>query len=143
MGYYTIKNIFTKIGCVSAFHVVFSSYPVPTFCSLIQTLMPAVMAKYDLFAEKRECEKLPSSLRLKKALRLCVNKPLILVDKGPWYGEALTSLGLSSTHATRGLRNRVERWFRTLKERTRFYNNLNVRRLGLIPMKLFLNLFTY
>ncbi len=81
---------------------------------------------------------------LKKALKLCLNKPLILVDKGPWYGEALTSLGLSSMHVTHGLRNRVERWFRTLKERTRrFYNNMNARKPGLLPMKLFLNLYTY
>jgi len=81
---------------------------------------------------------------LKKALRSCLNKPLILVDKGPWYGEALQSLELPWMHITRGARNRVERWFRTLKERTgRFYNNVNARRQGILCMKLFLNLFTY
>ena len=32
---------------------------------------------------------------LKEALRPCLNKPLILVDKGPWCSEALRSLGLS------------------------------------------------
>jgi len=26
---------------------------------------------------------------LKKALRFCLNKPLILVDEGPWYHDAL------------------------------------------------------
>jgi transposase-like protein len=31
---------------------------------------------------------------LKKALRMCTNKPLILVDKGPWYRWAFERLGL-------------------------------------------------
>jgi len=61
---------------------------------------------------------------LRKALEACTNKPLILVDKGPWYPEALRSLGLKWMHATFGLRNRIERWFGLLKARTkRFYNN--------------------
>ena len=81
---------------------------------------------------------------LKKALRSCLNKPLILVDKGPWYHDALKSLGLKWKHITHGMRNRIERWFRTLKERTRrFYNNMNARKLGILSMKLFLNLYTY
>jgi len=25
---------------------------------------------------------------LKKVLEVCINKPLILIDKGPWYPEA-------------------------------------------------------
>ena len=81
---------------------------------------------------------------LKKALRSCLNKPHILVDKGPWYLEALRSLGLSWTHVTRGLRNRIERWFRTLKERTRrFYNNFPSRKRGIKSVKFFLETFTY
>jgi len=45
----------------------------------------------------------------------------------------LQSLGLPWTHSTHGARNRVERWFRTLKERTgRFYNNLNAKRQGIL-----------
>ena len=31
---------------------------------------------------------------LKKALRMCTNKPLVIVDKGPWYGLVLERLGL-------------------------------------------------
>jgi transposase-like protein len=31
---------------------------------------------------------------LKKALRMCTNKPLVLVDKGPWYRWAFERLGL-------------------------------------------------
>ena len=81
---------------------------------------------------------------LKKALTLCLNKPLILVDKGPWYLDALQSLQLKWMHITRGLRNRVERWFRTLKERTRrFYNNFPSRKRGIKCVKLFLETFTY
>jgi len=61
---------------------------------------------------------------LKKVLEACSNKPLILVDKGPWYPEALCSLGLRWRHVTFGMRNRIERWFGNLKARTkRFYNN--------------------
>lgn len=81
---------------------------------------------------------------LKKALTLCLNKPLILVDKGPWYLDALQSLQLEWMHITRGLRNRVERWFRTLKERTRrFYNNFPSRKRGIKCVKVFLETFTY
>jgi len=61
---------------------------------------------------------------LRKVSERCTNKPLILVDKGPWYPEALRSLGLKWRHATFGMRNRIERWFGILKARTkRFYNN--------------------
>jgi len=61
---------------------------------------------------------------LKKLLETCSNKPLILVDKGPWYPDALISLGLRWRHVTFGMRNRIERWFGILKARTkRFYNN--------------------
>ena len=53
-------------------------------------------------------------------------------------------LGLKWMHITHGLRNRIERWFRTLKERTKpFYNNMNARKLGILSMRLFLNLYTY
>jgi len=61
---------------------------------------------------------------LRKVVETCTNKPLILVDKGPWYPEALRSLGLRWKHTTFGMRNRIERWFGILKARTkRFYNN--------------------
>jgi len=61
---------------------------------------------------------------LRKVLEACSNRPLILVDRGPWYPEALRSLGLRWRHQTFGLRNRIERWFGNLKARTkRFYNN--------------------
>ena len=63
---------------------------------------------------------------LRKVLETCTNKPLILVDKGPWYPEALRSLGLKWKHMTFGMRNRIERWFGILKARTkRFSNNFS------------------
>jgi putative transposase len=44
---------------------------------------------------------------LRKALRMCTDKPLVIVDRGPWYRWAFERLGM---------RNRVERFFRHLCE---------------------------
>ncbi|MEM0440353.1 MAG: DDE-type integrase/transposase/recombinase [Candidatus Caldarchaeum sp.] len=63
---------------------------------------------------------------LRKVLETCDGKPVIVVDRGPWYRWALKRLGIEYIHETFGDRNRVERWFRKLKDRTkRFYNNIN------------------
>jgi transposase-like protein len=35
---------------------------------------------------------------LKEALRMCTDKPLVLVDKGPWYRWAFERLGLEYRH---------------------------------------------
>jgi transposase-like protein len=65
---------------------------------------------------------------LKKALRMCTDKPLVLVDKGPWYRWAFERLGLEYRHERFGIRNRVERFFRYLKERTVvFHHKLSAR----------------
>jgi len=54
----------------------------------------------------------------------CLNKPLIIVDRGPWDRWALERLGLKYRYQRLGLRNAVERFFGHLKQRTRrFYNN--------------------
>jgi len=45
------------------------------------------------------------------ALRACANKPLILVDGGPWYPWALERLGLQWLHVTFGERNGIEHCF--------------------------------
>nr|BAJ46812.1 transposase [Candidatus Caldarchaeum subterraneum] len=67
---------------------------------------------------------------LKTVLKTCENKPLIVVDRGRWYPWALKRLGLEYVHETFGNRNRIERWFRELKDRTkRFYNNVNSKAL--------------
>jgi transposase-like protein len=63
---------------------------------------------------------------LRMVMGRCINKPLIVVDRGPWYRWALERLGLKYQHQRFGLRNAVERFFGHLKQRTRsFYNNIN------------------
>jgi transposase-like protein len=57
---------------------------------------------------------------------MCTNKPLVIVDRGPWYRWALERLGLKYQHQRFGIRNAVERFFEYLKQRTRrFHNNIN------------------
>jgi transposase-like protein len=63
---------------------------------------------------------------LRMVLDRCINKPLIIVDRGPWYRWALERLGLKYQYQTFGIRNAVERFFGYIKQRTRrFYNNIN------------------
>jgi transposase-like protein len=82
---------------------------------------------------------------LKKALRMCTNKPLVIVDKGPWYRWVLERLGLEYRYEKFSMRNRVERFFRYLKERTViFHHKMSARNhvQGITNLKLFLSLFT-
>jgi transposase-like protein len=82
---------------------------------------------------------------LKKAPRMCTDKPLVLVDKGPWYRWAFERFGLEYRHERFGMRNRVERFFRYLKERTAvFHHKMSARDhvQGITNLKLFLSLFT-
>jgi transposase-like protein len=61
---------------------------------------------------------------------MCTNKPLVLIDRGPWYRWALERLGLKYRYQRFGLRNAVERFFGYLKQRTRrFYNNIDTWRI--------------
>jgi putative transposase len=77
---------------------------------------------------------------LKKVLDTCVGTPVVLVDGGPWYPWALDRMGIRWLHITFGYRNVIERFFRTMKERTRhFYNNLPSDRMD--NLESFLNLF--
>jgi transposase-like protein len=63
---------------------------------------------------------------LRMVMDRCINKPLIVVDRGPWYRWALERLGLKYMYQTFGIRNSVERFFGYIKQRTRkFYNNIN------------------
>ncbi|MEM1949364.1 MAG: hypothetical protein QXY50_02730 [Candidatus Caldarchaeum sp.] len=51
---------------------------------------------------------------------------MVVVDRGQWYPWALKGLGIEYLHETFGNGNKVERWFRELKDMTkRFYNNIN------------------
>jgi len=82
-------------------------------------------------SEERSLARALTSLR--RVLEICDGKPIIVVDRGPWIPWALKRLGIRYFHETYGERNRMERWFRTLKERTkRFYNNVNSRRVEAI-----------
>jgi transposase-like protein len=74
---------------------------------------------------------IPSAIKfLRKVLDSCEGQPVIVVDRGPWYRWALDRLGITYFHETFGKRNRIERWFREMKGRTkRFYNNVNSKRL--------------
>jgi transposase-like protein len=74
---------------------------------------------------------IPNAIKfLKMVLRSCHGKPIVVVDRGPWYRWALERLGLTYFHETFGNRNKIERWFREMKERTkRFYNNVNSKNL--------------
>lgn len=82
---------------------------------------------------------------VKHVLTYCNNKPVILVDGGPWYGWALTRLGLEWFHVTHGLRNAIEQWYAILKRRTRrFYNVFNngkTTKSVLLWCKAFVNLY--
>jgi transposase-like protein len=73
---------------------------------------------------------------LRMVLGRCINKPLIIVDRGPWYMWALERLGLEY---------RYERFFRYLKERTIvFHHKLSARNhiQGITNLKQFLSPFT-
>jgi transposase-like protein len=74
---------------------------------------------------------LPNAIKfLKMVLRSCDGKPIVVVDRGPWYRWALERLGITYFHETFGKRNKIERLFRELKNRTKkFYNNVNSKKL--------------
>lgn len=81
---------------------------------------------------------------VKRVLETCTNKPVVLVDGGPWYPWALERYGLRWLHIKFGERNSIERFYRTFKERTkRFYNNnINARTNKIACLSIFLNLFS-
>ena len=77
-------------------------------------------------------------------LKSCEGRPVFLVDGGPWYESAFKSLGLDFVHVTFGPRNSVERWFRTVKERTRrFWNNFRSKDWRRVHRFVFLFAFWY
>ena len=65
---------------------------------------------------------------VKRALELCEDKPLFIVDHAPWYACAFEWLEVEWVPLTFGIRSYIERWYRTFKDRTkRFYNNFGIR----------------
>ena len=80
---------------------------------------------------------------LKKSLRLCLNKPLILVDKvhGIWaLLRALGSNGRNHSRTKKPYRKVVQNPERGTR---RFYNNFPARKNGVKCVKLYLETFTY
>ena len=60
---------------------------------------------------------IPSAIKfLRKVLDSCEGKPVIVVDRGPWYRWALERLGITYFHETFGNRNEIERWFQGIEE---------------------------
>ncbi|MEM0049331.1 MAG: hypothetical protein QW424_03200 [Candidatus Bathyarchaeia archaeon] len=78
---------------------------------------------------------------LRRVLEACTNKPLILVDRGPWYPEALRSLDLKWKHVIFGMLNRIKRWFGILKARTKRFSNNFPNNTTLKSTKTFLEAF--
>jgi len=77
-------------------------------------------------------------------LKSCENPPIFLVDGAGWYESAFKSLGLDFIHETFGQRNSIERWFRTVKERTkRFWNNFRSKNWRRVHRFIFLFAFWY
>jgi transposase-like protein len=58
---------------------------------------------------------LDALLFLGRVLEACKNKPVFVVDRGPWYSWAFRELGPQRYHGTFGDRSRVERSFGPLK----------------------------
>jgi transposase-like protein len=57
---------------------------------------------------------IPSAIEfLRKVLDSCEGKPVIVVDRGPWYRWALDRLGITYFHETFGNRNKIKRLFST------------------------------
>ncbi|MCR8454691.1 MAG: hypothetical protein NDP13_06865 [Crenarchaeota archaeon] len=70
---------------------------------------------------------------------------MLVVGRFPWYRLALERLGIEYEHQKFGMRNRVRRFFRYLRERTIvFHNKLSARNhiQGTTNLNIFLKLFT-
>jgi putative transposase len=77
---------------------------------------------------------------LKKASRMCTDKPLVLVDKGPWYRWAFERLGLEYRHEEQGRKilQIPEGENRSIPPQAK----REKPRTGITNLKLFLSLFT-
>lgn len=62
---------------------------------------------------------LDAEILLKDVLQYCTDRPLFLVDRGPWYPDAFKNLDLEHQHQTFGMRNRIERWFRDTEDQAK------------------------
>jgi len=79
---------------------------------------------------------------LGRALEARKDKPVFVVDRGPWYSWALRELGLEYYHGTFGDGSGVERSFGSLKRRTRvFLKDINAGRSRIASLDMLMNLF--
>lgn len=59
----------------------------------------------------------------KQIVKIYGKKPdVVIVDGGPWYRDALNRLGIRRQVVCGGIRNHIERWFETLKDRLRNFD---------------------
>jgi len=70
--------------------------------------------------KNREC--MDVLILLKRALMVCEGKPVLVTDGGPWYRWPAQRLGLRHEVLSGGIRNSIERWFSTLKDRLRAFD---------------------
>jgi len=81
-------------------------------------------------------------LFLGRALEACANKPVFVVEGGPWYSWAFRELGLEHYRGAFGDRSRVERFFGSLKRRTRAsFKDVNAGRSRIASLDMLMNLF--
>jgi Transposase and inactivated derivatives len=83
---------------------------------------------------------LDALLFLSRVLGACTNKPVFVVDRGPWYSWTFQELGLEYYHETFGDRSRVERSFGSLKGRV-FFKDLNAGRSRIASLDRMRNMF--
>jgi len=79
---------------------------------------------------------------LGRVLGACTNKPVFVVEGGPWYSWAFRELGLEYYRGAFGDRSRVERSFGSLRRRTRVsFKDINARRSRIASLDMLMNLF--
>jgi len=54
---------------------------------------------------------------VKTVLKYCKNKPVFVVDKGPWYKGVFERLGLDYEHESFGRKSKIESVFSSYKQR--------------------------
>ena len=59
---------------------------------------------------------------LRRALRCCEGKPILVTDGGPWYRWPAQRLGLKHIVISGREHNYIERWFETFKDRLRAFD---------------------
>jgi len=81
-------------------------------------------------------------LFLSRVLGACTNKPVFVVEGSPRCFQAFRELGLKHYRGAFGDRSGVERFFGSLKRRTRvFFKDINARRSSIASLDRIVNMF--